>query len=115
MRDQGGHAVKKQKPKKEHNFLDDLDDVVTAPLRKLQTEGIEVECCFEKGAKSGVLHVSFADTSADVCQGDKKLGHVRACLGGGIEIQLDETTYFIGYLALWDAVSNAHKKWTDST
>jgi len=82
-----------------------------ASRRKLQTEGMEIECCFEKNAKSGELHMTFVDTSADVTEGDKKLGHIRACLGGGIEVHLDDTTYYIGYEALWMAVSNAHERW----
>lgn len=92
---------------------DDLTKVKKAPRRKLQTGGTELECCFEKDAKSGILHMTIADVSADVTQGDEKLGHIRACVGGGIEVQVDDYTYFMSYPAIWDMVSKAHQQWKD--
>lgn len=107
-------ATKKAKKSGLDKLHKKLDDVKKAPRRQLLIPGMAIECCFEKDAISGSLHMTFGDTNAEVTLGDKKLGSISACLGGGVEVRIDGYTYFIGYTALWDAVASAHKEWTDN-
>jgi hypothetical protein len=79
--------------------------------RRLMLEGIDIECTFEKDAKSGVIHMTFSDVGCEISQGDKKLGSIRGCIGGLAEINIDGYTYYLDNLTLWHAVAAAHEKW----
>lgn len=108
-------AKKKAKKSGLDKLHDSLDKVKKAPRRVLELGSLKAECYFEKDAKSGSLHMKFADCCVEVSNDDGKLGSVDACIGGGMEVNIDGYSYFIPVLQIWGAVSNAHEQWKKDT
>lgn len=57
------------------------------------------------------MHMTLSDCSAEISQGDEQLGSIRACLGGGFEVNIDGYKYYVGFKPIWEAVSTAHEAW----
>lgn len=82
---------------------------VTAPLERIWP--------IPAGA-SGVMHFAFQDTTATVSEGDRKLGSITGCVGGGLEIEIisDDDRREVWYLDprdTWKAVTEAVAKWKE--
>lgn len=101
--------TKKRKPKPVQSVKP-----VKTPQRVLNVGPLDISCSFEKDAPSGNLHMTLGSCSADISRGGEKLGSIRACLGGGLEVNIDGYSYFMGFGPIWEAVERAHKAWKES-
>jgi hypothetical protein len=59
--------------------------------------------------------MTVADMDIEVSEGDKKIGSIRGCMGGGTEVNIggkfgEHHGYFVQSLALWNAVVEAHEQ-----
>ena len=78
------------------------------------TVPIPVELLCEPGWTQFKMHMTFVDMTAEVKAGQKRIGDMRGCIGGGVEVHIetdDENHAFIYYLsprAIWEAVRAAH-------
>jgi hypothetical protein len=62
---------------------------------------------------SGALSITLGDTKTNIVntETNKKLGHVIACLGGGIEIVVGKRHWRLAPLELWKAVQKADESY----
>jgi hypothetical protein len=88
-----------------------LDKAKKTPRRLLHLDPLDIECCFEKDATSGSLHMTLSTVGGEFEQGGKNVGNIRGCIGGGLEINIDGYSYYLGVMPLWNAVSAAHERW----
>lgn len=76
----------------------------------LELGAMVAECTQHPEASSGSLHFRFADTCVTVTLGEKEIGRVEGCLGGGFELHdasLPGLTFTVGSKAIWNAYQQA--------
>ncbi len=54
--------------------------------------------------KGGRMHLYFADTNVDVVDDKtKKIGNIRACIGGGVDFCYKDNVYHMNAKDMWNA------------
>jgi hypothetical protein len=81
-------------------------------MKEFTLENLKVKETFNPKHKKGTLHLCLAG-GAVISADDKKIGELKATVGGGIQISIDSVVYYIDPLDIFNAVYAVHEKRRD--
>lgn len=73
---------------------------------------VEAEVINDPEYSRGTMHMRFQNTYVGIKQGEKLVGEICGCLGGGVEVtdKKSDKSYYISAGSIWEAFVNRKTK-----
>lgn len=92
-----------------------LDEAKVPVVEEIQTDGMTLKVDYDPRRDKNGLRMTFTDCSVNIEEKDsddpdakRKVGHVRACFGGGVEVSIEDgRSFFLSPKEIWNAVQRA--------